>query len=86
MPSPYWPCRSFMNFVRLLALLLVTCPLASAADNKKPNLLFIAVDDLRPLLGCYGTSWSQTPNIDRLAASPKRWGSFVASLNERGKL
>ena len=34
----------------------------------KPNVLFIAVDDLRPELGCYGVDAIQTPHIDRLAA------------------
>lgn len=32
-----------------------------------PNILFIAVDDLRPELGCYGNTEIITPNIDRLA-------------------
>ncbi|NLX96242.1 MAG: sulfatase, partial [Rhodopirellula sp.] len=32
------------------------------------NVLFVAVDDLRPRLGCYGEPGVRTPNIDRLAS------------------
>lgn len=32
-----------------------------------PNVLFIAVDDLRPELGCYGVAHMKTPHLDRLA-------------------
>ena len=34
----------------------------------KPNILFIAVDDLRPELGCYGSPIAISPNLDALAA------------------
>lgn len=40
---------------------------ASQARKPRPNVLFIAVDDLRPDLGCYGSPNIKSPNIDALA-------------------
>lgn len=42
-------------------------PTLNASSEGRYNVLFIMVDDLRPLLGCYGHSEMHTPNIDRLA-------------------
>lgn len=40
---------------------------SQAASRCQMNVLFIAVDDLRPQLGCYGHKQILSPNIDRLA-------------------
>jgi len=55
---------------RILTLSLfapVLAVAASPATPSKPNILFIAVDDLRPELGCYGDPIIKSPNIDRIA-------------------
>lgn len=40
---------------------------AAAAEPNPPNVLFIAVDDLKPLTGAYGVDTVSTPALDRLA-------------------
>jgi arylsulfatase A-like enzyme len=40
----------------------------NADDHNRFNVLFIAVDDLRPELGCDGVKHAQSPNLDRLAS------------------
>jgi Arylsulfatase A and related enzymes len=70
-------CRLGNNIKRgWLGAVLIVWPLSDAIGGKPTdqvppdrfNVLFIAVDDLRPQLGCYGDSIAITPNIDRLAA------------------
>jgi len=53
----------------LLLFCLFVASAVSAQPLLKKNVLFIVVDDLRPLLGCYGDTIAHTPNIDRLAAN-----------------
>ena len=53
-----------LTFCGIIASLSVS---ALLAETKPLNVLFIAVDDLRPELKSYGTNEMLTPNIDRLA-------------------
>lgn len=44
-----------------IALSSVASVVAAESDSEKKNVLFIAVDDMKPLLGCYGDQTAQTP-------------------------
>ena len=53
-----------------LVLIVLSCQNTFAQiveEPTKPNVLFIIVDDLKPILGCYGDPFVKTPNIDRFA-------------------
>lgn len=50
-----------------LLLALLAAVVTGACGSDQPNVLLIVVDDLRPVLGCYGDSLAITPNIDALA-------------------
>lgn len=66
--------RSDVRAFRLLKILAAVCaswvlpPMSHAAPAQKPNVLFIAIDDLNDWIGCLGGHpQAKTPNIDRLA-------------------
>ncbi len=61
----------YSKAVLLLALVSASgCNFSTSApvsSTDQPNVLFIAIDDLRPELGCYGSEVAVTPNLDGLA-------------------
>lgn len=63
------PSRSLTR--RAILQTLAAAPAFSAA--KKPNILFIAVDDLNTRLGCYGAAEVKSPNVDGLASRSVRF-------------
>jgi uncharacterized sulfatase len=42
--------------------------IAIAADQPRPNILWLTSEDHGPHMGCYGDRYATTPNVDRLAA------------------
>lgn len=46
---------------------------AAESGSPRPNILLICVDDLKPILGCYGDPVAKTPHMDRLAARGLRF-------------
>lgn len=74
--------RDFLKFVGLGAAgLAMSRPLAaSGANRKKPNIIFILADDLGwSELGCYGNTFNETPNLDKLAKEGMRFTDAYAA-------
>ena len=79
------PKRHVSAVVRLLfavclgACGLATCGLA-AAESARPNIVFFLTDDLGQRdLGCYGSTFYETPNLDRLAQGGARFTDGYAA-------
>jgi iduronate 2-sulfatase len=58
--------KNFLSAALAAGLALFSSAPALLAE--KLNVLMICVDDLKPVLGCYGDKFAKTPNLDRLAA------------------
>lgn len=68
--------RHFTKYRQVLIFLVIvvaTFHQSSAVAADRPNVLMILVDDLKPVLGCYGDPHAKTPNMDRLAARGMRF-------------
>lgn len=56
---------------------LLLAPTARAAPATVPNIVFIMADDLGYTdLGCFGSQYYETPNIDRLAAQGTKFTNY----------
>ena len=67
-----------MNVARFLRPIVFLClaaaPALTASAADKPNIIFIMADDLGYTdVGCFGSKYYETPNIDRLAAQGMRF-------------
>ena len=51
----------------LFSYLAAQCNSIDVDQNIRPNILWIAVEDISPLMSCYGYDINPTPHLDRLA-------------------
>ncbi|MHC4756103.1 MAG: sulfatase [Planctomycetota bacterium] len=72
--------RSFLRTAGVAAVSLACAGIAVPKPKKKLNFVFILIDDMGwKDLGCYGGSFFETPNIDRLAAQGMRFTDAYAA-------
>ena len=66
---------NILNYLNLLTrfITLLVFLNASASSTAKPNVLLLAIDDLRPEIGCYGATHMVTPHMDHLADQSMRF-------------
>lgn len=66
----------------LSIIIFLGCNHEKAVDQNKPNIVFILADDLGWRdTGCYGSSFYETPNIDRLATEGIRFTNAYAACH-----
>src|SRR5690606_4817058 len=63
----------------ILSLLILNVFVFGAFGQKNYNVLFIAVDDLRPAIGAYGDDFAQTPTLDRFANTAQVFNSAYSN-------
>jgi len=71
-----------MKLIILLFILafLISCDSKKSTDTPKPNFVFILADDLGwKDLGCYGSTFHETPNLNRLASEGIRFTNAYAT-------
>lgn len=62
------PVKALSRTIAFTVVLWMAAAVCVAQSPARKNVLFIAIDDLRPALGCYGDKLAITPHIDQLAA------------------
>ena len=72
--------HTFPHYLFILkALFLLGCNNTLEVEIKRPNILWITVEDISPNLGCYGDPLAHTPNLDALASKGFIYKNAIAN-------
>ena len=73
-----------LPYLFLIALLITGCKsdtkTTASVEEQKQNILFIAIDDLRPKINSYGETKMITPNIDQLAREGVQFNNAFTNI------
>jgi arylsulfatase A-like enzyme len=72
--------KKTVNYILIVVAFTSVFSQISFAQKKKPNILFIAIDDLRPQLNTYGLNYMITPNLDALASEGRLFQNHFAQV------
>jgi len=68
------------HFTGIIIFLLLNISLSAQSKNQKPNIIFIMADDLGSgELGCYGNTFNETPNLDKLSTQGLKFTQAYAA-------
>jgi len=68
----------------ILPFVLLIASSSAVAQKQKPNVLFIMIDDLRPVLGTYNYPAVKSPNIDKLASQGIQFNNAFCNVPVSG--
>jgi len=71
--------RSSTRYAVLAVSLCSALVSSFAAEQRRPNILWVTSEDNSPYLGCYGDKLAVTPNLDKLAAQGLRYRNAFAN-------
>ena len=54
-------------FILLIFFVVLKIPAQGINKTTKPNVIFIAIDDLKPTIGAFGDEFAKTPVLDKVA-------------------
>ena len=70
---------TLLFFFLLSSTIFLGCSNTSNREKKRPNILWITVEDISPDLGCYGDPLAHTPTLDAMASKGFKYNHAIAN-------